>query len=60
MSAMSAVRSARKRYKVGNNGSVIEGPENKQPLSDGPDIFELASNTILTLVVSLSSLTTGQ
>ena len=39
MSAMSAIRSARKRNKIGNNGSVVEGPENKQSFSDGPDIF---------------------
>ena len=40
--------------------STGDGPEKRHSFNDGPVILELASNTILTFVVSLSSFKTGR
>ena len=57
--AIIAIRSTRKRHKIENKGSVMDGPEKIHTFNDDPLILELLSNTILTFAVSLSSFMTG-
>ena len=48
-----------KRKITQSNGSVNKSPGCKESFNEGPSIFELASNTISTLDVTLSSLITS-